>query len=67
MLIFFKPWQDVTDLQVHRQSWTDAFSIFMENCPSDFKDIVDNMQVLHECKDNHDDHFKNQQSRNYSL
>jgi hypothetical protein len=60
MLMFFKPWHEASDLHLHGLSWDDAFSIFMADCPSEFKDIIKNMQILHECKDSRDDHFKNQ-------
>jgi hypothetical protein len=32
-------------------------------CPVEFKRKMQNMQVLHECRDNRDDHFTNRQNR----
>jgi hypothetical protein len=59
MLLFFKPWHSSTDLCLPGQTWMDAFNIFMTDCPPQFKNIINNMQLLHECKDCCDDPFKN--------
>ncbi|KAJ7739461.1 hypothetical protein DFH07DRAFT_742191, partial [Mycena maculata] len=55
MLIFFKPWRHATDLRSKGQSWEDAFKLFSLNCSSSVKFKMDNMQILHECRDSRDD------------
>ncbi|KAJ7059869.1 hypothetical protein C8F01DRAFT_924197, partial [Mycena amicta] len=55
MLILFKPWRNATDLCAEGQSWEDAFKIFLTNCSDDVRFKMDNMQVLHECRDSRDD------------
>lgn len=57
MLIFFKPWCHASDLRANGQSWENAFQAFRENCSRRIIFIMDNMQILHECKDSRDDHF----------
>ncbi|KAJ7860204.1 hypothetical protein B0H14DRAFT_2576705 [Mycena olivaceomarginata] len=52
MLIFFKPWRRVQDLREPNESWTTAFenTNFSENALQ----VMENMQVEHECKDARD-------------
>ncbi|KAJ7848129.1 hypothetical protein B0H14DRAFT_2356886 [Mycena olivaceomarginata] len=57
MLIFFKPWRHASDLRVGGQSWVDAFNLFKANCQPSVLNMMDNMQILHECRDSRDDHF----------
>ncbi|THV04521.1 hypothetical protein K435DRAFT_649064, partial [Dendrothele bispora CBS 962.96] len=57
MLILFKPWRCIDDLRIKDQSWKDAFETFLPECPSEFKEIMDNMQLQHECRDSRDDYF----------
>lgn len=57
MLILFKPWKHACDLRSPGQSWSDAFEHFLRLCPTDKKAVMDNMQILHECRDSRDDHF----------
>ena len=59
MLIFFKPWRHAQDLRSENETWSDAFEIFLTNCLPETAKIIENMQLLHECKDSHDDHFAN--------
>ncbi|KAF8229746.1 hypothetical protein L208DRAFT_1034908, partial [Tricholoma matsutake] len=58
MLILFKPWQTVDNLQDPKQSWPDVFISFRQSkhCTIDVTRILDNMQFLHESKDSHNDH-----------
>ncbi|KAF6744733.1 hypothetical protein DFP72DRAFT_825280, partial [Ephemerocybe angulata] len=56
MLILFKPWRNVADLRTQGQSWIEAFDEFVKTCDPFSKSRMDNMQVLHECKDSRDDH-----------
>ena len=51
MLILFKPWRAVNDLHEDSQTWTSAFKVFLETCDHNTKCILDNMQVMHKCKD----------------
>jgi hypothetical protein len=51
MLILFKPWRVSADLRNVDESWADAFNTFMNGCNEATKRILNNMQVLHECKD----------------
>ncbi|KAF9005687.1 hypothetical protein BDQ17DRAFT_1185791, partial [Cyathus striatus] len=55
MLILFKPWKSVSDLREDGQSWIHAFNLFHSTCTKHISDTIDNMQVLHECKDSRDD------------
>jgi len=63
MLILFKPWRHAADLCEVGQTWESSFNEFMEHCPERFKVIMNNMQILHECKDSRDDHFANRRNR----
>ncbi|KAF8226031.1 hypothetical protein L208DRAFT_1226639, partial [Tricholoma matsutake] len=58
MLILFKPWQSAFDLRMATESWMAAFNNFKMGtfCPPEFQSIMNNMQLLHECKDRCDDH-----------
>lgn len=57
MLIFFKPWRHASDLRDPGQKWEQAFELFMQNCPHSIKEKMDNMQILHECRDSGLDHL----------
>lgn len=63
MLILFKAWQRAFDLWKPNESWPTAFENFRCStlCPAEFKHIMDNMQLLHECKDSHDNHLSERQ------
>ncbi|KAG1727353.1 uncharacterized protein EDB91DRAFT_1007402, partial [Suillus paluster] len=54
MLILFKPWRSVSDLKQSTQSWTEAFDAFQHTCSSAVTSILNNMQILHKCKDSQD-------------
>ncbi|KAG1752432.1 uncharacterized protein EDB91DRAFT_1044389, partial [Suillus paluster] len=56
MLILFKPWCVPMDLKRDDELWTDAFTQFQCDCSQHVTDLLDNMQILHECKDSRDDH-----------
>ena len=51
MLVMFKPWCVVGDLQTPGQMWVNAFDEFMEACDNSIRVVLDNMQVLHKCCD----------------
>lgn len=63
MLILFKAWRSPNDLKVVEQSWSSAFEDFMTDCPDRINKIINNMQLLHECRDSRDDHFAQRRSR----
>jgi hypothetical protein len=63
MLILFKPWRSVSDLKKGTQSWTEVFDEFRHTCSPAITYILNNMQILHECKDSRDDHFANRRLR----
>ncbi|KAK0440299.1 hypothetical protein EV421DRAFT_1712545, partial [Armillaria borealis] len=55
MLVFFKPWKSAHDLCVPGKTWSEILSDFHKANP-DFARRMDNMQLLHECRDSRDDH-----------
>ncbi|KAJ7475563.1 hypothetical protein B0H11DRAFT_2427227, partial [Mycena galericulata] len=57
MLIFFKPWCHAADLRGHHTSWETAFEEFVRTCAPAVTEKMENMQILHECRDSRDDHF----------
>ncbi|KAJ6530744.1 hypothetical protein B0H19DRAFT_862260, partial [Mycena capillaripes] len=55
MLILFKPWRHAEDLRHDNQSWADAYAHFLrDQCSDEVLDRINNMQILHECKDSRD-------------
>ncbi|KAJ7086288.1 hypothetical protein C8R43DRAFT_909066, partial [Mycena crocata] len=59
MLILFKPWRHADDLRSSNQSWEEAFREFTSTCSPEILERIDNMQLLHECKDSRDEHYSN--------
>ncbi|THU94166.1 hypothetical protein K435DRAFT_575809, partial [Dendrothele bispora CBS 962.96] len=56
MLILFKPWVTVSDLKSESQTWKEAYDDFLQNsCALRLRRVIDNMQLLHECRDSRDD------------
>lgn len=62
MLIFFKPWKHGSDLRVCGKSWADTLSEFCLVHP-EWVPWMNNMQLLHECRDSRDDHFEERRWR----
>ena len=58
MLILFKPWRRPGDLRTPNHSWATSFSDFVTGMAVGHRAIVENMQVLHECRDSRDDHMQ---------
>ncbi|KAJ3965944.1 hypothetical protein EV361DRAFT_809857, partial [Lentinula raphanica] len=58
MLILFKPWRKIEDLRESSELWSEAFAKFKACCDTSVVKFMDNMQLLHECKDSRDDHFQ---------
>jgi len=65
MLCFFKPWHKAVNLKRGFDSWERAFVNWKTSAEytSEVEELLTSMQLLHECKDSHNDHFK---SRNCS-
>jgi len=66
MLILFKPWRDLSDLRGNYESWEanlGDFSLLMDEA---HKQIMRNMQVLHECRDSRNDHMQTRMRTRYS-
>lgn len=57
MLIFFKPWRTAISLREGHTTWSSAFDAFQSHCSPEFSSMMNNMQILHECRDSRDDHF----------
>ncbi|KAJ7036044.1 hypothetical protein C8F04DRAFT_954301, partial [Mycena alexandri] len=57
MLIFFKPWRHALDLREPGQTWSQAYQDFLPMCDPDHLERIENMQLLHECKDSRDAHY----------
>ncbi|KAJ7707962.1 hypothetical protein B0H14DRAFT_2231640, partial [Mycena olivaceomarginata] len=56
MLILFKPWRHASDLRLQGQSWYEAYLAFRNQCSAFVLDAINNIQILHECKDSRDAH-----------
>ncbi|KAK0435103.1 uncharacterized protein EV420DRAFT_1227317, partial [Desarmillaria tabescens] len=54
MLVLFKPWKHAFDLRVPGASWSETLSSFCLVHP-EWVARMNNMQLLHECRDSHDD------------
>ena len=61
MLMLFKPWRHAVDLKDPENDWESAFQVFLASpeCDLHVRDIMNNMQLMHECKDSRDSHMKN--------
>ena len=58
MLILFKPWRNAANLRKQGETWETAFDNFKNSCSADIKNLMNNMQLLHECRENGHDHFE---------
>ena len=65
MLILLKPWNAPQDLIFGHESFEAAFHTFLEENER-WNVLINNMQLLHECRDSRDDHFENR-SRTRSI
>ncbi|KAJ7070385.1 hypothetical protein B0H15DRAFT_793512, partial [Mycena belliarum] len=54
MLILFKPWRHAHDLRNPEESWEEAYQRFRTICSVSVLEAVDNIHILHECKDSRD-------------
>lgn len=58
ILTLFKPWRSVSDLCFLEENWADAFQrheCFLNE--NHCKDIIENIELLHECKEQRNDHL----------
>ncbi|TDL19358.1 hypothetical protein BD410DRAFT_694019, partial [Rickenella mellea] len=55
MLILFKPWRTASDLKESSRSWSDEFEEYKESMSDAHRRVIENMQLLHECRDSRDD------------
>jgi len=63
MLMLFKPWRKEADLREDATSWWEALDKFLKSCSKETRKVMDNMQILHECKDSKDSHFRMRRNR----
>ena len=54
----FLPWRSVHDLCRHEQSWSAALSERKGNISIESRHIINNIQLLHECKKDRDEHLQ---------
>ena len=57
LLTLFVPWRTVTDLCDVNQTWEDAFESRQNRISSHSSNIIENIQLLHECKKDRDEHL----------
>ncbi|KAK0229810.1 hypothetical protein EDD85DRAFT_956905 [Armillaria nabsnona] len=67
MLLLFKLWSHANDLQADGQLWVDAFDVFQKSCSAQILKTMNNMQILHECRDSRDDHFAERRAHNHEV
>ena len=63
MLIIFKPWRTEADLRGDFMDWPEAFHTFLSSCTIEIREVMDNMQILHECKDSKNNHYHTRVNR----
>ncbi|KZS89906.1 hypothetical protein SISNIDRAFT_402984, partial [Sistotremastrum niveocremeum HHB9708] len=49
-LLLFKPWRQPSDLIGGNQSFAEAFTEFSRSCSPRLLKIIDNIQLLNECR-----------------
>ncbi len=57
ILTLFVPWRSVSDLCDINQSWEEAYISKQILISTDMKQIIENIQLLHECKKDRDEHL----------
>ncbi|CAF1304750.1 unnamed protein product [Adineta ricciae] len=58
ILTLFFPWRSVQDVCDVDQSWEQAFQIRNEKISAESRRIIDNIQLLQECKNDRDEHLQ---------
>ncbi|KAJ7733053.1 hypothetical protein DFH07DRAFT_755040, partial [Mycena maculata] len=60
MFISFQPWRHADDLRQPSRSWQEAYAeLLRDDCPQEVLECINNMQILHECRDSRDAHYAN--------
>ncbi|CAF1553189.1 unnamed protein product, partial [Adineta ricciae] len=57
ILTLFVPWRTVSDLCDVNQKWEDALNSRQHHISAHSRNIIDNIQILHECKKDRDEHL----------
>ena len=57
LLTLFVPWRTVHDLCASNQAWSEALNARHDLIASSSLKIIDNIQLLHECKNDRDEHL----------
>lgn len=57
ILTLFVPWRDVTDICAIDQTWIQAFTFRKDRISMNSWKIIENIQLLHECKKERDEHL----------
>lgn len=57
ILTLFIPWRTVEDLCNSEQTWSDAFEMLKPMISSNGQKVIQNIQLLHECKKERDEHL----------
>lgn len=58
LLTLFVPWRSIHDLCSLNQTWSEAFEARKGLIPTSAHKIIENIQLLHECKNDRDDHLR---------
>ncbi|CAF3219894.1 unnamed protein product [Rotaria sp. Silwood2] len=58
ILTLFVPWRSVADLCSINQTWEQAFEVHEKTITAESHKIIENIQLLHECKKDRDEHLK---------
>ena len=57
LLTLFAPWRNVSDLCSSGQTWQDALQASQALISTHSRKIIENIQLLHECKKDRDEHL----------
>ncbi|CAM4822210.1 unnamed protein product [Rotaria magnacalcarata] len=57
LLTLFVPWRSVNDLCALQQTWSQALEVRKLEIAADALKIIENIQLLHECKNDRDEHL----------
>ncbi|KAI9059343.1 hypothetical protein FKP32DRAFT_1528435, partial [Trametes sanguinea] len=55
MMLLFKPWRRASDLAPVAKTWSEQFEEELVNLDREHVKIMENLQIMHECKDSRDD------------
>lgn len=58
MLILFKAWREPSDLRGVESNWALSYESSLESVDMFHHGVMNNMQMLHECRDERDDHMQ---------